>query len=249
LARNGDAARYFVVPKDDPLGGRGIRTLRQIKRAMPGALSAAGLAGARASFVGDTALVAETIDNTVADVGRIAPAIALVVVMMLGLFLRALVAPPLYLLAASALALFAALGVTSWIFQALLGHDGITYYVPIAAAVLLISLGSDYNVFLVGRIWQQAPGRTVRAAVIDGGSRAAASITVAGIVLGLSFALLVLVPIRAFRELTVCMAMGVLLDVFVVRTLLVPALIALVGERSAWPGHGLRAKNPRTAAP
>ncbi len=64
--------------------------------------------------------------------------------------------------------------------------------------------------------------------------------------LGLSFALLAIVPIQAFRELAVCMAVGALLDAFIVRTLLVPALIALVGECSAWPGRGLRAKSPRT---
>jgi RND superfamily putative drug exporter len=243
LARNGDAARYVVVLEEDPLGGRGIQSLRRLQARVPAELRAAGIGRAQASFAGDTALVAETIDKTNADLGRIAPAIGVAVVLVLGLFLRALVAP-LYLLLASGLALLGALGLTTWIFQGLLGHAGITYYVPIAGAVLLVSLGSDYNVFLVGRIWQESEGRSVREAVIEGGSRAAASITVAGIVLGLSFALLAIVPIQAFRELAVLMALGVLLDAFVVRTLLVPALIALVGRRSAWPGHGLGRGSP-----
>lgn len=121
-----------------------------------------------------------------------------------------------------------------------------TDYVPIAAAVLLISLGSDYNVFprrahLAGSL------RTLRPRGGHRGRQPSRHLDhVAGIVLGLSFALLAIVPIQAFRELAVCMAVGVVLDAFIVRTLLVPALIALVGEHSAWPGRGLRAKSPGT---
>jgi RND superfamily putative drug exporter len=80
-----------------------------------------------------------------------------------------------------------------------------------------------------------------------GGGRAATAITVAGLVLALSFALLALVPIRAFRELAFAMAAGLLIDAFVVRTLLVPALIALVGPRGAWPAS-IAPPPPRAAA-
>ena len=72
-----------------------------------------------------------------------------------------------------------------------------------------------------------------------GGSLAATPITIAGIVLGGSFGLLALVPIRPFRELAFAMSAGLLIDAFLVRTILVPALISLVGERSGWPGARL----------
>jgi RND superfamily putative drug exporter len=159
---------------------------------------------------------------------------------VLAVFLRAIVAP-LYLLAASVLALFAALGVTVFVFQDLLGRGELTYYVPFAAAVLLLSLGSDYNVFIVGRIWQEARRRPLREAVVIGGARAATPITVAGLILAASFALLWLVPVSGFQELACAMAVGLLLDAFVVRTLMVPALISLFGERSGWPGNALKA--------
>ena len=103
--------------------------------------------------------------------------------------------------------------------------------------MLLLALGSDYNVFLVGPVWQEARRRPLEEAVRVAGARAATSITVAGLVLALSFALLALVPIRPFRELAFIMAAGLLIDAFLVRTLLVPALIVLVGERSAWPNR------------
>jgi len=102
-------------------------------------------------------------------------------------------------------------------------------FVPFAAAVLLLSLGSDYNVFLTGRIWQEAAHRPLREAVRVAGARAATPITIAGIVLAGFFALLFLVPIRPFQQLGFAVAAGLLIDAFVVRTLLVPALIVLVG--------------------
>jgi RND superfamily putative drug exporter len=167
---------------------------------------------------------------------RVVVAAVLANLLLLALFLRALVAP-LYLLAASALALAAALGLTTFVFQGLLGYDGLTYYVPFAAAVLLLSLGSDYNLFVVGRVWQSARNRSIERAIAEAVPRASRAITIAGIALAASFGMLALVPLRAFRELAFVMAVGILLDTFVVRTLLVPALVTLVGERSWWPGR------------
>jgi putative drug exporter of the RND superfamily len=240
LSSTGDAARYFLVLDSDPLGARAVRRLARLRARAPQLVEEAGLADATVLFAGDTALVSETIAKTREDLRRIAPAGLAVVVLILVIFLRALVAP-LYLVAASALALAAALGLTVYAFQGLLGFGELTYFVPFAAAVLLLSLGSDYNVFLIGDVWAEARRRSLREAVAVAGARAATPIAIAGLVLAGSFALLVLVPIRPFRELAFTMSIGLLLDAFVVRTLLVPALIVLVGSRGAWPTRlGLR---------
>lgn len=243
LSPTGDAVRYVVFFNADPLGGKAVRFLEGIRSGLPGLLERAGLGGAEVSIAGDTALVAETAAKTFDDLARIAPVIALVVLLVLALFLRALVAP-LYLLAASVLALCASLGLTVYVFQDLLGYGEVTYYVPFAAAVLLVSLGSDYNVFLVGRIWNDARVRPIREAIVTGGSSAARSITAAGLVLAGSFALLALVPVRSFRELAFAMCVGLLIDAFVVRTLLVPALMSLAGTWSAWPSRRLLRVEP-----
>jgi putative drug exporter of the RND superfamily len=241
LSLTGNAARYVVVFESNPLGAAAIAALRRLDERMPGLLARAGLPvpGVEAAFAGDTALIEETITKTRGDLARIAPTAAVIVFLILAVFLRALVAP-LYLVAASVLALAASLGLTKYVFQDLLGYGELTYYVPFAAAVLLGALGSDYNVFLTGRIWQEARVRPLREAVAVGGARAATPIAVAGLVLALSFAALAIVPLRSFRELAFAMGVGLVLDAFVVRTLLVPALISLVGERSAWPGRRLR---------
>ena len=148
---------------------------------------------------------------------------------------------PLYLLLASALAFTATLGLTTFVFQTLLGNEELTYYVPFAVAVLLVSLGSDYNVFLVGRIWQEAEHVDVRRAIAIAAPRASRTIAVAGLALALSFATLAFIPLRQFREFAFAMTVGVLLDAFVIRALLVPALVSLFGELSWWPARRRRA--------
>ena len=188
-SKTGNAVRYLVVFDADPLGAGGIRRLRRLRARLPALVRAAGLAGARTSIAGDSALAEETVRLTRADLGRVAPVVLLVVFAVLVVFLRAAVAP-LYLVAASVLALAASIGLTVYVFQFLLGYGELTFYVPFIASVLLVALGSDYNLFLTGRIWQEAERRPLREAVAVGGARAASAITVAGLVLAVSFAVL-----------------------------------------------------------
>jgi putative drug exporter of the RND superfamily len=89
-----------------------------------------------------------------------------------------------------------------------LGQPEITYFVPLAASVLLISLGSDYNIFLVGRIWNEARQRPLHEAIVTAGSGASHAISAAGLVLSASFAALALVPIRTFQQLAFVLAAG-----------------------------------------
>ena len=143
----------------------------------------------------------------------------------------------MYLLAASVLAVFATLGLTIGIGQAVLGYGSLVYFVPFAAGVLLVSLGSDYNVFVVGRIWEEARRRPVADAVAVAAPQASRAITTAGVALAASFATLAVIPLEQFREIAIAMALGVVLDAIVVRSLLVPALVALFGRLGMWPGN------------
>jgi RND superfamily putative drug exporter len=236
LAEDGEAARFAVILVDDPLSAPAIDDLERLEAEMPDLLTRAGLDGARFGIAGDTALAHETVSSILSDLKRIAIAVLLVNVVFLAVFLRSLVAP-LYLVAASVLALAATLGVTTYVFQDLLGNTELSYYVPFAVAVLLISLGSDYSVFVTGRIWQEARRRPLRDAIAYAVPRASRTITIAGIALALSFATLAIVPLRAFRELAFALSIGVLIDTFLVRSVLVPALVSLVGHKSFWPSR------------
>ena len=159
-----------------------------------------------------------------------------VTLVLLALFLRSLLAPA-YLLAASVLAVFATLGLTMLIARSVLGSGSLVYFVPFAAGVLLVSLGSDYNVFVVGRIWEEARRRPVADAVAVATPQASRAITTAGVALAASFAMLAVIPLEQFRQIAIAMALGVVLDAIAVRSLLVPALVALFGRLGMWPGN------------
>lgn len=246
LSRDGNAARYLIVLGDQPLGAGAIDTVSRLRADLPALLRTAGLPGATANLAGDTAIAEGVVTGTMDDLKRITVATLLVNLLLLVLFLRALVAP-LYLLAANLLALGATLGLTTWVFQDLLGHDGLTFYVPFAAAVLLVALGSDYNIFSVGHVWHEARDRPLRAAMVTALPQSTRAVTAAGITLAVSFGLLGLVPLSPFRELAFAMAVGILLDAILVRSLLVPALLTLVGPRSGWPGRHLHMPEPPSA--
>jgi putative drug exporter of the RND superfamily len=244
LASSGRAVRYVVIQRADPLGPVAIGQVDRLTADLPRLARRAGLTGVRFEVGGETALAGQAIAATAADLWRIALLIAAINVFLLAIFLRSVLAP-LYLLAASVLALLCALGLTVWIFQGLLGYGGLVYYVPFTVAVLLVSLGSDYNIFVVGRIWAAARRRPLREAVALSVPRASRAITTAALALAAGFGMLALVPLAQFREIAVAMVLGILIDAFVVRSVLVPALVVLFGDAGRWPGRMVPRKRVR----
>lgn len=236
VARDGRAIRFALVYDTDPLNATAIGQVRALVARLPALGRAAGLRGVRYEVGGQTALTSDAITSTASDLWRVGLAIILVTLLLLMLFLRALLAP-VYLLAASVLAVLATLGLTVVICDAVLGSPDLVYFVPFAAGVLLVSLGSDYNVFVVGRIWEEARALPTQDAVAVAAPRASRAITTAGVALAASFGLLALIPLEQFRQLAIIMAVGVMLDSVVVRSFLVPALVALTGRFGMWPGH------------
>jgi putative drug exporter of the RND superfamily len=239
VSKDGGAARLAVVFDSDPTGAQAIDRLDALRDRLPDLLRQSGVGTPQVLVGGETVVAQETVDGVLHDLRRIGLVALAVNLLLLMLFLRAIIAP-LYLMAASVLGLGASLGITTFFFQDVLGHDDLTYYVPFAAAVLLVALGSDYNVFVAGRIWEEARRRRLREAISVATPAAAKAVTVAGIALAASFALLVAVPLVSFREFAFVMAVGVLVDTFIVRSLLVPALTSLFGEASWWPGRRVR---------
>ncbi|PRY20143.1 MMPL family transporter [Pseudosporangium ferrugineum] len=236
LSRDGDAARYLIVLDSAPLGATAIDTLSALRTDLPTMVHSAGLDGVTVGIAGDTAIGEMVVRQTLDDLERIVVATLLVNLLMVMLFLRALLAPVL-LLGLNVLALGSTLGITTWLFDTVLGHDGLTFYVPFAAAVLLVALGSDYTIFTVGHVWQEARRRPLREALVAVVPPSSRTVTTAAITLAASFALLAVVPLRPFREIAFAMSLGVLLDAVLVRSLLVPALLALLGRASGWPNR------------
>jgi RND superfamily putative drug exporter len=235
-ARDGSAVRYFVALRHHPYGSAAIHDLRSLEDAVPGMLARAGLPQARPAFAGDTALAAETTHLISHDLLYVGLAATFVNFLLLAVFLRSLVAPGL-LVGASLLGIAATLGLTALFQRIVLGTPDMTYYVPLAVGVLLLSLGTDYNLFIVGRIWQEADRRDLSAAIRAAVPRASRAISIAALALAVSFATLAIIPIDPFRSFAFAVCAGVIIDAFVVRTLMIPALLAVVGERSWWPAR------------
>ncbi|MGI8987007.1 MAG: MMPL family transporter [Nocardioidaceae bacterium] len=242
LATDGSAARYLVVLEDEALGAAAVDTVNQLDSALPELIADSGLTGVSGALAGDSAAAAFIVNQTEEDLVRIAVAAFAVNLVMLMLFLRAVVAA-LYLLVASVLSLGAALGLTTLVFEHVSPGEGLTFYVPFAAAVLLLAFGSDYNIFGVGHVWDEARQRRLPEAITVAMPRTTRAITAAGLALAASFGLLAVVPLQPFRQLACALCVGILLDVFVVRSLLMPALLTMFGPVSAWPSTLLRSRS------
>ncbi|VXC58714.1 MMPL family transporter [Nocardioides sp. AX2bis] len=241
LSEDGDAARFLVILDSDPLGADAVATTNLVQAALPGMLREAGLAGTSVALAGDSATAAYLVEQTEADLLRIALTALVANLLMLLLFLRAVVAS-IALLATSLLSLGATLGITSLVFDLAAPGQGLTFYVPFAAAVLLLAFASDYNIFTVGHVWEDAEGRTLRAAVRHALPSSVSAVVTAGLALGTSFALLSLVPLAPFSQLAFAVGLGIALEIVVVRLLVVPALLTVLGPRAAWPSSRFGAR-------
>jgi RND superfamily putative drug exporter len=232
VASSGEAARFAVVLDGDPDGAAAFEALSGLEERLPTLTSHSGLGKISIGVTGDTSIASELTEGTWSALERVAPAAIAVLLLLLWVLLRSWRAA-LYLTGVSVLVVAAALGLTVYVFQDLLGYGELAFFVPVASAILLLALGADYNVFLVSRIWWEAERQDLRPAIRAAGSRAARAIAVAGIILALSFAAVALIPIQSFRELAFAMSVGLLLDTLIARTLLIPALVSLLGRGTA----------------
>ncbi len=165
ISRDRDAVRYLVVLDREPLGAAAVQAVDRLRSELPTLMREAGLTGATVALGGDTATASFLVHQTQDDLLRIALAAGLANLLMLLLFLRSAVASVL-LLGTSVLSLGATLGITSALFGRLDPGQGLTFYVPFAAAVLLLAFGSDYNIFTVGHVWGSARDRSMRDALV-----------------------------------------------------------------------------------
>jgi RND superfamily putative drug exporter len=232
LSPAGYAARFMVLLDADPTSAEAIGVLSDLEQRLPRMLRAVGLGDAEPLIGGDTAIAAELTERTESALVRVLPAVIFVLFLLLWWLLRSKAAAAL-LVAANLLTVAAALGASVVLFQFILDYGELAFFVPISATILLLALGSDYNVFFVSRIWEEARHVDLQTAIRVAGSRAGRAVTLAGMILVLSFAAVALVPILAFRQLAFAMCVGLLLDTLVSRTLLIPAIVSLLGPRSA----------------
>ncbi|WP_428978067.1 MMPL family transporter [Mycobacterium bohemicum] len=173
------------------------------------------------------------------------PAILGVILAVLFALLRSALAPPI-LLAATILGALAALGVGGWASIHVFGFPALDNSTPLFAFLFLAALGVDYTIFLVTRAREEAADHGARDGMVRAVSATGGVITSAGIVLAAVFAVLGVLPLIVLTQLGIIVGLGILLDTFVVRTLIIPALFALIGDRIWWPNTPM---HPRVIHP
>jgi RND superfamily putative drug exporter len=129
------------------------------------------------------------------------------------------------------------LSISAVILQHVLGQPGMNYFIPLIVFVLLVALGSDYNIFLMSRVREESQKRDLLPGIRIASARTGTVITSAGLILAGTFGALVSSPLQLLFQVGLTVGLGVLIDTFVVRSLLVPALTAFIGERAWWPSH------------
>ena len=202
-----------------------IARLRTAVHAVPGADALVG---------GQSAATLDVHDASVHDRNLIIPIVLVVIFIVLSLLLRAVLAP-LLLIGTVVLSFAATLGVCGWVFTHVFGFAGADQSFPLFAFVFLVALGIDYNIFLMTRVREETLEFGARQGVLRGLAVTGGVITSAGIVLAATFTVLGVLPLVFLAELGFAVAFGVLLDTFVVRTFLVPALAHDIGRRIWWP--------------
>ncbi|MEU8610591.1 MMPL family transporter [Actinoplanes sp. NPDC048791] len=191
---------------------------------------------------GMTAMTLDINEANEHDNRLIIPLVLLVVLVILGLLLRAIVAP-LVLIATVVLSFGAALGVSALIFRHVFGFAGEDTSFPLYVFVFLVALGIDYNIFLMTRVREETHGHGPRRGALIGLAATGGVITSAGIVLAGTFAALGSLPLVAFAEIGFAVAFGVLLDTLIVRSVLVTALNLDLGRWMWWPGRLARVRD------
>ena len=204
-------------------------TVRELRASLDDAL------GTGTALVGGvTATDIDSNDTSIRDRTTIIPVVLLVILLILMLLLRAILAPVLLILSVI-LSFGAALGVSAIVFNHVLGFPGADPSVPLYGFVFLVALGVDYNIFLMSRVREESLGHGTRSGILRGLVATGGVITSAGLVLAATFAALGVIPILFLAQIAFIVAFGVLLDTFVVRSLLVPAVTYDIGRAIWWP--------------
>ncbi len=236
ISADGGAGRIDVVLVEEPFSGEALDAVPELRALAQQEASALGLAPGSVLVGGDTAEAYDTRTAGNRDSVVVLPLILLAIGVVLALLLRSLIAP-LYLMVTIAFTYFATLGLVVVVFIVLAGHTGLGPAVPFFLFVFLNALSVDYNIYLMSRIREEARTAPLREATRHALARTGPVITSAGLILAGTFSALMTLPLQDLLQLGFGVAIGVLMDTFITRTLIVPAVVALLGRWNWWPSR------------
>ncbi|KUI12938.1 hypothetical protein AU193_04100 [Mycobacterium sp. GA-1285] len=223
----GGLTQWSVVLDAEPASERAFETVDSLRNSVRAADPDALVGGSDATARDASAAASR-------DRAVVIPAILVVVLAVLYVLLRAALAP-LILVAVTVLSALAALGLGGWASVHVFGFPALDNTTPLFAFLFLVALGVDYTIFLVTRAREETPEHGTRGGIVRAVSATGAVITSAGIVLAAVFCVLGVLPLIVLTQVGIIVGLGILLDTFIVRTVIIPALFTLIGPRIWWP--------------
>ena len=236
---DGTTSRLDVSLMGDPYSEKALTVIEDIRSIIPSTINSKSITGVEVLVGGDTAVQLDTKTVIDEDTRLLAPLILFAILCVLILIQRSFVAP-LYLLFSVIISYAATFGISIFIFQDILNHTGVAYSNGIWIFVFLVALGADYNIFVIARIKEETERLGFNEGIAVAVGKTGGVVTSAGIILASTFATLTTLPLRDVFQLGMAVMLGVLIDTFVVRTLLVPSMAAILKNYSWWPLLGSR---------
>ncbi|MEH7442219.1 MMPL family transporter [Bacillus sp. JJ1122] len=228
------AVKMEIVFSGNPYDQKTFDLLNGIRHDKSKLINNAGLEGTKLYFAGETAKQAEIRDVNDRDTMVVVVLTTVVIMLLLGLQTKSLIAP-IYMMATIILSYFTALGAGTFIFNKFFGYTEISYRIPLYTFIFLVALGVDYNIMLISRIKEEARKHPIKEAISLGLAHTGGVISSAGVILAATFAVLITQPIMELFMFGFTVAIGVLIDTFLIRTILVPAIMVKMGKYSLWP--------------
>ena len=229
-SRDGALTRIVVTGEPAPSTPESLALVDELRATLH------AIDGADALVGGAVATDVDAREGNQRDLLVIAPLVLLVSFIVLLLLLRSLVAPILLMLV-NLISALAAIGAGAWLSRMLFGQEALDLQVPLLSFLFLVALGIDYTIFLVHRARAEAAALGTKQGMVAAVAGTGGVITSAGIVLAAVFAALGVLPLVTLGQIGLIVGLGVVVDTFVVRTIIVPALFSLLGDRIWWPGR------------
>ncbi|ASS74046.1 hypothetical protein CIG75_02980 [Tumebacillus algifaecis] len=236
LSEDKHTARWRMVLTDNPYDVEALDALQQLRDRQKTLLEASGLNPQTNEllFSGQTPIQSDVRELNGRDTFWVIAVVIVLIAVLLTVATRSLIAP-LYMLGTILLTYGATLGITWLLFHHVLGYEAISYRIPLYAFVFIVALGVDYNLMLFARIREEAQRATVAEAIRRGVSKTGKVITSAGLILVATFSVLITQPLLELKAFGAVVAIGILLDTFLVRGLLMPSLMMMLGQWNWWP--------------
>ncbi|KZE36820.1 hypothetical protein AV656_13625 [Bhargavaea cecembensis] len=231
VSEDGEAVHVTVTFDANPYESQALDAANQLRDRGMEIAEEAGIDAAEFHLAGQSAINADLRDINDRDTLIIMIAVALLITLMLAFQTRSVIAP-LYLIGTLLLSFAATLGLSIFLFDLFFGTDEISYRIPLYTFVFLIALGVDYSIMLIARIREERKHHDLKEAVKLGLEKTGGVISSAGLILAATFLVLGTMPVYELKLFGIMMALGIMIDTFVVRPLLIPSIILLLGKRS-----------------